>query len=136
MTLNATPNVVVAGGGIAALEFVFALRELAGDRVGITLIAPDPDLILRPLLVAQPLGAAEVRARRLREIAEDAGFHFVRGSVAAVDQDRRRVVLRAGGTMSYESLVLAPGASRLPAFDGVIHLGDEQGTRALAALRA
>src|SRR4051794_24946828 len=98
MTLNATPNVVIARGGLPAPELVPAPRQPAGDRVGITLIAPEADLVLRPLLVAQPLGAADVRARTLPDIAEDAGFRFVRASVTAVDPDRRCVVLRAGGT--------------------------------------
>jgi sulfide:quinone oxidoreductase len=136
MSLNTTPDVVVAGGGIAALEFVLALRQLAGDRAGITLIAPEADLVLRPLSIAEPLGAAEGQRRTLPEIAEDAGFRFVRAGVTAVDPQRGCVVLRAGGTVRYDSLVLAPGARRLPAFDDVIHLGDEDGTRALAALRA
>jgi sulfide:quinone oxidoreductase len=36
-------RVVIAGGGIAGLEALIALRDLAGDRVALTLVAPDPD---------------------------------------------------------------------------------------------
>ena len=35
-------NVLIAGGGVAALEAALALRELAGERVAITLLAPEP----------------------------------------------------------------------------------------------
>ena len=50
MKQNTPPEVVVAGGGIASLELVLALRDLAGERVRITVAAPEPELILRPLL--------------------------------------------------------------------------------------
>ena len=40
-------NVVVAGGGPAALEALMALRDLAGDRVRLTLIAPEAEFELK-----------------------------------------------------------------------------------------
>ena len=36
-------NIVIAGGGVAGLEALLALQALAGDRVALTLIAPEPD---------------------------------------------------------------------------------------------
>ena len=84
MTEN-PPEVVIAGGGIAALELVLALRELAGDRVRITLVAPEPDFVLRPMLVAEPLGAGAAQRRPLSEIAADVGFRLVPAAVASVD---------------------------------------------------
>ena len=41
MTETTPSHVVIAGGGVAALETLMALRDLAGDRVAITLIAPE-----------------------------------------------------------------------------------------------
>src|SRR4051812_37729597 len=117
MTPNRTPEVVVAGGGIAALEFALALRESAGDRVHMTLAAPDRELLLRPTLVAEPLGHAAPQRHALSAIAADVGFRLVPASVAAVDAERGRIVLRGGGTLDYDTLLLAPGARRLPAFD-------------------
>jgi len=34
------PCVLIAGGGVAGLETLLALRALAGDRVDITILAP------------------------------------------------------------------------------------------------
>jgi NADPH-dependent 2,4-dienoyl-CoA reductase/sulfur reductase-like enzyme len=34
------PRVLIAGGGVAGLETLLALRALAGDRVDITILAP------------------------------------------------------------------------------------------------
>ncbi len=116
------PEVVVVGGGIAAAEFVLALRDLAGDRVAITVIAPDGDVLLRPLHVAEPLTATAARRPSLRELP---GCRFVEAAVIGVDHRERRVLLRGGGAQRYDTLVLAPGARRLPAFDDALHVGDE-----------
>jgi sulfide:quinone oxidoreductase len=47
-------RVLVAGGGVAALESVLALRSLAGDRVAIELLAPGTDFAHRPYSVRSP----------------------------------------------------------------------------------
>ena len=38
---RARPRVLIAGGGVAGLETLLALRTLAGDRVDITLVTPE-----------------------------------------------------------------------------------------------
>jgi sulfide:quinone oxidoreductase len=62
------------------------------------------------------------------------GFTLVAATVAGVEAQRRRIVLRGGGAVSYDTLVLAPGARTLPAYDDAVHLGDAEGARGLAAL--
>lgn len=119
--MPATPRIVVAGGGLAAAELLLALRDAAGDRVEVTLVAPDADLLVRPAL----LEPAHVRPYALQEIADDVGFTFVREALGAVEPGRIR--LRGGGTLAYDTLVLAPGARRLPAFDDALHLPEGLG---------
>jgi sulfide:quinone oxidoreductase len=87
------------------------------------------------VLVGEPLGAMAARRRSLATIAEDLKAQLRPGSVAAVEPEHRRIVLRGGGTVDYSTLVLAPGARRLPAFDEAIHLGDEPAAHALEGLR-
>ena len=137
MTQNPTaaPEILVVGGGIAALEFVLALRDLAGDRVHVTIVAPEPDFVLRPMLVAEPLGRGAAIRRPLSRIASDLGCQLVPAAVASVDPAQRRVVLYSGATLPYDTLVLAPGARTIPAFDGVIALGDAEGAKALEEMR-
>lgn len=47
-------RVVICGGGIAAVEGLLRLRALAGDAVEVQLIAPNDELVYRPLAVGQP----------------------------------------------------------------------------------
>ena len=42
------PRVVIAGGGVAALETLLALRELVGHRVRLELIAPGDAMVNGP----------------------------------------------------------------------------------------
>ena len=70
-------EVVIAGGGVAALEATLALRALAGDRVSITLVAPNAEFHYRPLVVREPFTSAPTSAYKLAEIAQRAGAHLL-----------------------------------------------------------
>jgi hypothetical protein len=50
-------RVLIAGGGVAGLEALLALRALAGDLVDLELLAPEPAFWYRPLAVAEPFDA-------------------------------------------------------------------------------
>src|SRR3954469_22939666 len=56
-------QVLVAGGGVAGLEALLALRALAGARVRLSLLAPEPDFVYRPLQTAEPFSAGHVTRR-------------------------------------------------------------------------
>ena len=51
---EATSKVMIVGGGVAALEGLMALHELASDRVSLELVTPTPEFAYRPLAVAEP----------------------------------------------------------------------------------
>ena len=116
-------DVVIAGGGVAALEAMMALADLARDRVRVALVAPEADFVNRPMSVAEPFGLGEAQHYPLDPIAADFGASVVHATVQAVDAPGRRVVLRSGDTVAYDTLILAPGARALPAFDDAITFG-------------
>ena len=60
------PRVVIAGGGVAAIEALLALRHLVGEQVSIQLLAPDHVFVHRPSSVARPFGLGGARADRPR----------------------------------------------------------------------
>ncbi len=57
-------RVLIAGGGVAALEAAVALRELAGDRAEVAMYSPREDFVYRPFAVAEPYGASRADALR------------------------------------------------------------------------
>lgn len=109
--MTGTPmRVVVAGGGIAALEVLSGLRALAGDRVEATLLAPVSTFSYRPLSTAVPFTFREERTRELNELADGLGARFVRDGLAQVDAARHRVLTHDGDFLPYDAFVLTIGA--------------------------
>ncbi len=90
-------KVVVAGGGVAALEATLALRALAEERVWIDLLSPDPRFWYRPLAVVEPFGMGRLHGIELAELAEAAGAVFTLGALASVDPGRPPQRLRLRG---------------------------------------
>jgi sulfide:quinone oxidoreductase len=103
-------RVLVVGGGVAALETCFALDALAGDRVHVTLIAPNRYLTHRPVGVHDPLAVRGVVRVPLARLAEAAGAESRHDRVVTVDAPTRQVRTQAGYELPYDMLVLAVGA--------------------------
>ena len=80
-------RVLIGGGGIAGLESLIALRHLAGDRVELTLVAPRPDFVYRPLVVEEPFTSAAAEHRELAPIADDFGARFVQRGLERIDPE-------------------------------------------------
>jgi len=115
---------MIAGGGVAALETMMALRALAGDRVAITLLAPEREFRYRPMAVAEPFTIARTRHIDLATIAADFGAEVLLGSLAAVAPESRRISTHAQERLAYDALVIACGTRLRPAFDGAITVDD------------
>ena len=111
-------HVVVAGGGVAGLEALLALRTLAGDRIDLTLVAADPEFTYRPLAVAEPFALGHAYRVPLSQFTEDAGAALVIDSTIGVDDPGGEVRLRESGTRSFDALLVAPGATPLPGLAG------------------
>jgi sulfide:quinone oxidoreductase len=103
-------RVVIVGGGIAALEAVLALHDLAGDRVAVTLVAPDTTFTLRPLTVAVPFGLGPIGDVPLTEVMAEHGGTFVQAAAEAVDPAARTVRCDNDDVLPYDALLLALGA--------------------------
>ena len=82
-------SVVIAGGGVAALEAALTLRELGEGRARVELLAPEPSFWYRPVAVAEPFGLGEVRHFDLGRLADAVGARLTLGSLEGVDVDRR-----------------------------------------------
>jgi sulfide:quinone oxidoreductase len=127
-------RVLVAGGGVAALEATLALRKLAEERVTIELVAPEREFTYRPLAVAEPFRVSEMRRFPLEPLVEAAGGRLRWGSVVAVDPVHHLVSTGEGDELSYEILLLALGARPLEAVPGALTFRGPEDEEALGAL--
>jgi len=84
---NERLRVLVAGGGVAGLEALLALTDMAAARVDITLLSPQEDFVYRPLAVAEPFSMGRVHRYPLSQLTRDLGVRFVRGALDRVDAD-------------------------------------------------
>lgn len=103
-------QVLIVGGGVAALEATLALGALAEDRVDIELLAPDIEFVYRPMAVAEPFHQGEARRFPLARLAELAGGRLTSGTLTRLDLDRRRAETGEGVELEWDVLVLALGA--------------------------
>lgn len=102
-------RVLVVGGGVAGLETCFALDTLAGDRVHVTLIAPNRYLTHRPIAERDPL-AVHGRIRvPLARLARAAGAELRHDRVTAIEPAARRVYTAVGYELPYDAMVIAVG---------------------------
>jgi sulfide:quinone oxidoreductase len=110
MKQTARPRVLIAGGGVAALETLLALRAAAAERVDITLIAPETKFFNRSMAVDQPARARSGNGLKLRDVAGEFGARWHRATVGHVDSRRQVVVTEEGEALDYDRLIVAVGA--------------------------
>ncbi len=117
MTTNET-RVVIAGGGVAGLEALLALSDLAGDRAALTLVDPEPDFLYKPLLVEEPFDLGPAARHELQPLAAEKGATFIQRGIASVTPQDHRVELDDGSSLDYDFLVVCAGGRFVPAIEG------------------
>jgi sulfide:quinone oxidoreductase len=113
-------RVCIVGGGVAGVEALLALRDMAGDRAQITLIAPDPDFVYKPLLVEEPFGLGPPEQYALQPLAEEAGAEFLLRSVSSVSPEEHTLELNDGSSLDYGHLLVCVGGRYVPALRDAI----------------
>jgi sulfide:quinone oxidoreductase len=113
-------HVLIAGGGVAALEAALALRALAKGGIRVELLAPELQFWYRPLAVAEPFALGEVRHFDLADMVAKAGATLSYGQLVSVDAARHIAYTASGGAVAYSMLLIACGAAPRPAVDGAL----------------
>ena len=124
-------EVVIVGGGVAALEAALALRALAGDLVHMTLVSADPDLTYRPSAAFEAFGHPVPPRCDLAAIAADLDASFRMGRLEAVAPQNRSVRLSSGIRVEYDSLILTTGARATASIPGALTFRDQRDIPAL-----
>jgi len=117
-------EVLIAGGGVAGLEAAFALRELAGDRVHLTMLSPESEFVYRPNAVKEPFTRGYAHRYPLAALAADAGAQLVHDTLKRVDADRRVAYTNGGAQLSYDALLLGLGAQMTEPYEHVTTVDD------------
>ena len=113
-------RVCIVGGGVAGVESLLALRDLAGDHARLTLVAREPDFVYKPLLVEEPFGLGPPEQYALAPLAEEQGANFMLGSVQSVDPGKHQLALEDGSSIDYVYLVVCVGGRFVPALSSAI----------------
>ena len=129
-------RVLIAGGGVAALETLLALRELAGDHVSIALVAPGSELLYRPVTVAEAFDRGEARTFALDEILVHQHVEHVHDAVVGVRPAVRTALTAGSGELTYDALVIATGARPMPTLPGALAFAGRQDVAALRDILA
>ena len=114
------PHIVIAGGGVAAIEALLALRDLAGERLSIELVAPEAEFSYRPLSVSAAFDIGDAPRFDLATIAADLRASHRVGAIVAIQPDRRMAWTESGEEVPYDVLVLATGAKSEEAVPGAL----------------
>jgi sulfide:quinone oxidoreductase len=119
-------RVLIAGGGVAGLETLLALRELAPQQTAITLLAPNAEFVYRPLTVREPFSYPQARRYPLPPIIREAGAELLVDTLAWVDPAKRTAHTSAGTEIEYDALVIALGARIHPRYAHALTIDDRK----------
>lgn len=135
MNHPSTPlHVLIAGAGVAALETALALRELADGRVTVELVAPEKEFTYRPLAVAEPFRADQVRRFPLEPLVAATGASLRAGALTSVEPENKRVAVDSDQALDYDAFVLAVGTRPREAVEGALTFRGPQDGPRLAGL--
>jgi sulfide:quinone oxidoreductase len=113
-------RVLIAGGGVAALEAAIALRDIAGERADVAMYSPREDFVYRPFAVAEPYGTSHAMRYDLEQLAERCGASFHLASIGSVDAEAQRARTLDGEEVDYDHLIVACGTRLLAGVAGAV----------------
>jgi sulfide:quinone oxidoreductase len=113
-------HVLIAGGGVAALEAAIALTEMAADVVDVELLSPDEHFSYRPLAVTLPFEETGAVRFALSSLADELGASVTHGALNGIDAWRHVAHTSTNRDLEYDVLLIACGTSPMPAVKGAI----------------
>jgi sulfide:quinone oxidoreductase len=135
MTTEIPMRVVVAGGGVAGVEALLALHDLAGDRVELTVLEPEAEFVFRPMAVAETFGRGMGERIAMTRVAADVGANLIHAGLTGVDEDRRVALVDDGEPIPFDALVVAVGARSEPAYSRALTWTPETDPEVFGGLR-
>jgi len=109
-------RILIAGGGVAALEAAIALRTLGGDDVAPVVITPSAEFSFRARDVGEPFGKPPSSRIPLADVLGDLAIPHVSDVVTRVETEAHLVHTADGVSLPYEGLLVAVGGVPFPAY--------------------
>jgi sulfide:quinone oxidoreductase len=103
-------RVLIVGGGVAALETILALADLARESTDVTVLAPNAEFVYRPMVVREPFAYGSAPRYPLAPIVADCRATLLRGELEWIDPVAHTIHTRDNESIAYDVLVLALGA--------------------------
>jgi sulfide:quinone oxidoreductase len=119
-------RVIIAGGGVAALETALALSELAPEHTDVTLIAPNAEFVYRPMTVREPFAYGAAHRYPLAPIVRDAGAKLLTGELAWIDPAKQTIHTSGDEAVEYQALMLALGAKAIHRYTHALTIDDRR----------
>jgi sulfide:quinone oxidoreductase len=119
-------RVIIAGGGVAALETVLALADLAPGHTDVTVVAPNAEFVYRPMTVREPFAYGPARRYPLTPIVHDAGGKLLAGELGWVDPVKQTIHTKGGESIEYGALMLALGARASQRYTHALTIDDRR----------
>lgn len=113
-------RVVIAGGGIAALECLLALHARLAGVAALRIVAPQRHFVHRPMAVLAPFGDRRPERVPLATIAEEHGAVLLRDALDLVEPEHGTIITQGRAVIPYDELVVATGARYAPGLPGAV----------------
>jgi NADH dehydrogenase FAD-containing subunit len=133
MVSDSLTKVLVAGGGVAGIEAIFALRATGPGRLDLELVTPQRHVTSRSLVAGRPFLQATADRVELAAITTPHGVRLTRDALELVEPDLHEILTQGGARRSYDVLVLALGTRPAVSVAGAMPF---RGLQDLTALRA
>jgi sulfide:quinone oxidoreductase len=128
-------RVLIVGGGVAGLEALLALRDLAGDRIELTLLEPEAEFVFRPSAIAETFGRARGLRIPMARVADHAGARLVHGRLTGIDDEHGLALVEDGEPLTYDAILVTVGAVSEPAYRRAITWTPESDPEIFGGLR-
>lgn len=116
-------TVLVAGGGVAGLEAILALRDAGPASLRIEVLAPAAEFTLAPLSIIEPFGGDSAPTVDLAAFCTEHHATFTKAGMAEVWPGQQRVLTDEGSELPYDALLLCIGARRRPVLADALNFG-------------
>ena len=114
-------TVVIAGGGIAGLEAILALREAGPPSLQIDLLSPSPEFVIAPLSVVEPFGGDAAPRIDLVQFCKEHHVDLIQSGLSEVWPGQQRVLTEDGDELPYDALLVCTGARRRPVLEAALN---------------